>query len=68
VRRGHTERHALVADAHGRFRTSLQLPQGRFKIRVLADEDDRYGAAQPAEAKLDLTAPIPRRWLLLPSA
>ena len=66
VRRGHTERHALVADAHGRFRTSLQLPQGRFKIRVLADEDDRYGAAQPAEAKLDLTAPIPRRWLLLP--
>jgi hypothetical protein len=68
ARRGRTERHVLVADAHGRFRTHLQLPQGRFRIRVLADEDDRYGAAQPAEAQLDLTAPIPRRWLLLPFA
>jgi hypothetical protein len=68
VRRGRIERHALVADAHGRFRTHLQLPQGRFKIRVLADEDERYGAAQPAEARLDLTQPIPRRWLLLPFA
>ncbi|MBI5482490.1 MAG: carboxypeptidase regulatory-like domain-containing protein [Deltaproteobacteria bacterium] len=67
-RRGRTERHVLHADAHGRFRTYLQLPQGRFTIRVLADEDDRYGAAQPAEARLDLTAPIPRRWLLLPFA
>jgi hypothetical protein len=68
VRRGRTERHLLQADAHGRFRTHLRLPQGRFKIRVLADEDERYGAAQPAEARLDLTAPIPRRWLLLPFA
>ena len=68
ARRGRTERHVLVADAHGRFRTHLQLPQGRFKIRVLVDEDDRYGAAPPAEARVDLTAPIPRRWLLLPFA
>jgi hypothetical protein len=67
-RRGQTERHVLLADAHGRFRTHLQLPQGRFRIRVLADEDDRYGAAHPAEARLDLSAPVPRRWFLLPFA
>jgi hypothetical protein len=66
--RRRVERHVLRADAHGRFRTHLRLPQGRFAIRVLADEDERYGAAQPADAKLDLTAPIPRRWLLLPFA
>jgi hypothetical protein len=67
-KRGRVERHVLHADAHGRFRTHLQLPQGRFTIRVLADEDDRYGAAQAADARLDLTAPIPRQWLLLPFA
>jgi hypothetical protein len=66
--RGRVEKYLLHADAHGRFRTWLRLPQGRFAIRVLSDEDDRYGAAQPADAKIDLTEPIPRRWLLLPFA
>jgi hypothetical protein len=65
---GRRQRFTAATDAHGRFDAELPLASARFTLRFSSEEDERYGGAPVVESRLDLTKPIPRRYLLLPLA
>ena len=57
-----------LTDAHGRFEARVPLGPGAHRLRIETIEDARYGSAEPVLRRIEITAPIPRRWLTLPLA
>jgi hypothetical protein len=68
TRHGRVQRVVARADAHGRFTARLPLGAGAHRIKVGVGEDAQYGGAELPARRVEITAPVPRRWLALPLA